>query len=130
MQENKWIASFANRLNSALEKRNMSPAELAKVLNISEATISNYRKGKYEPKQKRLDQISQILNVSIPWLLGADVPFETRINNTTPITSHPLLQIYNNLNAEGQKNLMDYAEYIANKPEYKKCDTLSEEEIV
>ena len=34
-----------------------------------------------------------------------------------------------NLNNEGQKNLMDYAEYIANKPEYKKCDTISEQEI-
>ena len=129
MQETKWITSFANRLNIALDKRNISPAELAKKLHISEATISNYRKGKYEPKQKRLDQISQILNVSIPWLMGADVPFEPRMNNTAIITLHPLLQIYNNLNAEGQKNLMDYAEYIANKPEYKKCNTLSEQEI-
>ncbi len=129
MQETKWITSFANRLNIALDKRNISPAELAKKLHISEATISNYRKGKYEPKQKRLDQISQILNVSIPWLMGADVPFETRINNTAIIALHPLLQIYDSLNEEGQKNLMDYAEYIANKPEYKKCNTFSEQEI-
>lgn len=68
--------TFAERLEKALDIRNMKPAELAKALNIADATISNYRSGKYEPKQKRLEQISNILNVSIPWLMGADVPME------------------------------------------------------
>lgn len=68
--------TFSERLEEALSIRNMKPAELAKALNIADATISNYRSGKYEPKQKRLEQISNILNVSIPWLMGADVPME------------------------------------------------------
>ena len=129
MQEKKWVATFAERLNIALERRNISPAELAKSLDISEATISNYRKGKYEPKQKRLDQISQILDVDIPWLLGANIPFATRTNNTASIIQHPLIEIFNELNADGQNKLMDYAQDLSQLPQYKKCDTVSQKEI-
>lgn len=130
MYDHKWVSTFAERLNIALEKRNITPAELAKKLNISEATISNYRKGKYEPKQRRLDQISQILNVNIPWLMGADIPFSARINIEKKTEPHPLLQIFYNLNYAGQQKLMEYAQDLATLDKYKKCDTLSEQEIV
>lgn len=68
------MPSFAERLNEALERRNMTAAELARALNVADATISNYKKGIYAPKQRRTEEISKILNVSIPWLMGADVP--------------------------------------------------------
>ena len=67
------MPSFAERLNEALECRNMTAAELARALNVADATISNYKKGIYAPKQRRTEEISKILNVSIPWLMGADV---------------------------------------------------------
>lgn len=54
--------------------RNMSPAEIARRLDVADGTISNYKKGKYEPKQRRTEEIARILNVSISWLMGADVP--------------------------------------------------------
>lgn len=56
----------------------MTAAELSRRLNVDEGTISNYKKGRYEPKQRRLEQISQILNVSIPWLMGADVAMDIK----------------------------------------------------
>lgn len=70
------MPSFAERLNEALECRNMTAAELARALNVADATISNYKKGIYAPKQRRTEEISKILNVSIPWLMGADVPMK------------------------------------------------------
>lgn len=70
------MPSFAERLNEALERRNMTAAELARALNVADATISNYKKGIYAPKQRRTEEISKILNVSIPWLMGADVPMK------------------------------------------------------
>ena len=54
----------------------MTAAELARALNVADATISNYKKGIYAPKQRRTEEISKILNVSIPWLMGADVPMK------------------------------------------------------
>ena len=68
------MATFAERLQEALRLRDMSAAELSRALGINEGTISQYKSGAYEPKQKRTQAIAEILNVSIDWLMGADVP--------------------------------------------------------
>ena len=81
------MSEFSKRLCEALEARNMTAAELSRKLNINEGTVSQYKKGLYEPKQRRLQAIAEILNVSIPWLMGADVPMENKINNIIPVTS-------------------------------------------
>ena len=70
------MESFAKRLNDALEAKGISPAELSRTIGVAEGTISNYRKGIYEPKQKRLHLIAQTLGVSVPYLLGYDVPMD------------------------------------------------------
>lgn len=66
------MATFAERLVEALEIRRVSAAELSRKINVDEGTISNYKKGNYEPKQKRTQAIANALGVSINWLLGAD----------------------------------------------------------
>lgn len=68
--------TFAQRFITALQSRNITAAELSRRLGVNEGTISNYKKGTYEPKQRRLEAIAKILNVSIPWLMGADVPMD------------------------------------------------------
>lgn len=78
------MATFAERLIEALKIRRMSPAELSRKIDVDEGTISNYKKGKYEPKQKRTQVIANVLNVSIDWLMGADVPME-KIDNIIPL---------------------------------------------
>lgn len=73
--------NFSNRLKQALEIREMSAAELARLSDTPESVISQYKKGMYEPKQRRLDKFSKILNVSIDWLMGYDVPMEKENNS-------------------------------------------------
>jgi len=70
---------FASRLCRALEVRNLTAADLSRLTKITEGVISQYKSGKYVPKQKRLELLSQVLNVSIPWLMGYDVPMERSI---------------------------------------------------
>ena len=82
---NTWISSFEKRLEEALAARNIKPVELANRLKVSEGTISNYRKGRCKPRQTRLGEMANILNVSVSWLLGADVPMEPAKQNTTLI---------------------------------------------
>lgn len=79
------ISNFADRLNYTLNAKDISPAELSRLCGINEATISNYRKGKYKPKQPNLELIAKALNVSVAWLLGVDVPMEPAKQNTTLI---------------------------------------------
>lgn len=68
------MATFAERFCEALEIRHISAAELSRKLNISEGTLSQYKKGLYEPKQRRTEAIAKALNVSVAWLFGGDVP--------------------------------------------------------
>lgn len=67
---------FKDRLNKALEVRGLKPADLAKQSGVSEAAISQYRRGGYKASQNNLEKIAGALRVSIPWLMGADVPME------------------------------------------------------
>lgn len=71
---NKLIDSFSNRLNRALQIRNMKPIELSRETGISKASISCYMSGKYKAKQEGLLAIANSLNVSIFWLMGFDEP--------------------------------------------------------
>lgn len=79
------MATFSERLCKALSVRNISAAELSRQLGINEGTLSQYKKGLYEPKQKRLQAMANALDVSIPWLMGADVPMNQEIANLYPI---------------------------------------------
>lgn len=65
------MATFAERFRTALKAADITAAELSRKLGIPEGTISQYKAGAYEPKQRRLEAIANALNVSIPWLMGA-----------------------------------------------------------
>ena len=66
--------SFKDRLEQALQYREMIPADLVKKTGISESTISQYRSGYSKPKDKRLVMIANVLRVDPSWLMGLDVP--------------------------------------------------------
>lgn len=70
--------TFAERLKQALADKNMTAADLARATDTPEAVISQYKKGLYEPKQKRLEKFAQVLGVSIPWLMGYDTPDDSK----------------------------------------------------
>lgn len=70
------MAEFKDRLNEAINERDISPAQLAKMSGVNEGAISQYRKGKYKATQRNLEKLAITLQVSIPWLMGGDVPME------------------------------------------------------
>lgn len=84
-------ALFKDRLNEALSMRNMTAAELSRLSGIDEGTLSNYKKGKYEPKQRKLEAIAIALNVSIAWLMGADAPMEKEIKYSSPTVTDDVI---------------------------------------
>ena len=65
---------FIERLNSILQKRNLSQADLSKMPGIRSSSISDWLNGKYEPKQDKIAIIADALNVSPVWLIGYDEP--------------------------------------------------------
>lgn len=70
------MAEFKDRLKQALKLRNMTAAELSRLSAVNEGAISQYKKGAYKATQENLERLAKTLNVSIPWLMGADVPMQ------------------------------------------------------
>lgn len=79
------MAEFRDRINEALEIRDIKPADLARIAKVNEGAISQYRKGKYKASQPTLIRLANALNVSVPWLMGDDVPM-TEANNAPYIS--------------------------------------------
>lgn len=60
------------RIAEAMEKREVSKAELSRRTGISNSSLSEYLTGKHEPRQDKIYLISKALNVSPMWLMGFD----------------------------------------------------------
>lgn len=68
------IATFGARLCEAMNRQNIKSVDLARISGVSQSDISNYRAGRYEASQVKLQKLAEALDVSIPWLMGFDVP--------------------------------------------------------
>ena len=64
---------FAKRLRDLREQNNLQQKELAKELNVLEATVSMWETGKRIPYSEMLVKIAKFFNVSVDYLLGFDV---------------------------------------------------------
>ena len=72
-------ATFGDRIAGAREAQSLSQKSLAKKLGISTKTLEAWENDMSEPRANRLQMLSGVLNVSIPWLLtgegdGLDAP--------------------------------------------------------
>lgn len=109
-------SNFRNRLNEALEFRNMKPSELSRLSGVNEGAISQYRKGQYKASQHNLEKLANALNVPIPWLMGANVasPFEQANEN---IELQTLGRLAEKATPKQLKYIIQYTKFILNNPD-------------
>lgn len=84
------MAKLCERLKEALQLRDMKPSVLSYKTGISEASISHYLAGHYEPKTQKIKAIAKALRVSDSWLSGYDVPM---LSNDIDLESYGLRNI-------------------------------------
>lgn len=77
-------STIAERLKRAMENSNISQTELAKRTGIGKSSISTYLAGSYEPKQKNIYRMAQVLNVNEAWLMGYDAPMKSDFRSIQP----------------------------------------------
>ena len=65
-------ATFGDRLAGAREALDLSGEDLSRRLGIKLKTLQNWENDLSEPRANRLQMLSGILNVSIPWLLTGE----------------------------------------------------------
>ena len=69
-------ATFAERLKTALEIKDMTKAELSRLTGISRSSLTRYAKGDWEGKQDAVYAIAKALNLNEAWLMGYDAPMD------------------------------------------------------
>ena len=74
----KPIESCSQRISKALSIRGIKQSELCTLAKIPKSSLSLYLSGAYEPKQDRLYEMAQVLDVDPVWLMGFDVPMEKK----------------------------------------------------
>lgn len=73
------MATIAERIQEALEIRNLKQTDLVEKTGIGKSSISTYISGEYEPKQRNIYKIAEALDVNEAWLMGHDVPMDRDI---------------------------------------------------
>lgn len=77
-------ATFGDRIAAAREARKMTQKALAKRLGVGLKTIEGWENDLSEPRANKLQTLSGVLNVSIPWLLtGEGVGIDTEVDEPT-----------------------------------------------
>lgn len=75
------MKALSERLKEAMNRINITQAELVKRTGITKGALSSYINGRYEPKQKAIYKLAKALNVNEAWLMGYDVPMERKSLN-------------------------------------------------
>jgi transcriptional regulator with XRE-family HTH domain len=77
------VETFTQRLNSTMEELCITQADLARATGISKQQISQYARGDFTARSKRLFALAKALNVSERWLAGYDAPKERAVSSET-----------------------------------------------
>lgn len=97
---------FSDNLKYLREKNNMDQIELAtKLGRKSTSSISEWEKGKYQPKAGVLSDIAHIFNVSLDDLMNKDLRNENETSSSNP----DILSIFNQLNLKRRRTVLKFA---------------------
>ena len=87
---------FQDRITEAIKDSEYTQKAIAKILNISEGNISNWKKGINLPSIEILYKLCLILNVSADYLLGLEDDFGNKTYSTTTTDNrHHNVNVYN-----------------------------------
>lgn len=103
-----------NNLAYYLATKNISQKSLAKSLNVSQAAVNNWIKGKNSPDIEIIAELCEILNISINDLL--ELP-----SNKAEVG---MIQKYRSLDEYGKRNIDTLLEN-----EYQRCQAVQQNEI-
>ena len=81
-----------NRIAEALSIRGWKQVDLVERTGIAKASINAWVKQNWQPKQKSLMKMAQVLGVSEMWLAGYDVPMERPV---AQVKNDELVQLIN-----------------------------------
>lgn len=89
---------FANRLKALRKLKGYTQKDFSDIIGVKQTTVSNYEKGLRFPDLDKLNQIANIFNVSVDYLIGRN-EFDNEIIDTNK---------YKIVNKEEYKRVLEY----------------------
>lgn len=74
-----------NRIRFLRLKNSIKQAELAKIIHVSQSSLSGYENEKFEPDKKTLQKLASFFGVSVDYLLGFDHISSKNLHHSIPI---------------------------------------------
>lgn len=111
---------FSTNLKYLREKRNLSQNRLASMIGVNQTTIARWEDDNRTPNLDNAIDVSKILNIPLPDLIGKDLKFNNVNNHPNEENNENYKQLLKNkglidenITEEDAKKLIDFA--IANK---------------
>lgn len=100
------------------DRKGYKDSDVARLAEIPQATLSEWKRGRYTPKYEKMRRIEQALGL-IP--VSAEENYIV-IEEPAPAALRDdemdILKVYNGLNAAGKKELLKLAKMVASQDEY------------
>lgn len=106
---------FARNLQRLMDEKRVKQADIARLLEVSRSTVSAYCKGMQMPRMDKVEQLAQYFAVSSSELIE---PEKAKIVPLFESDEKPIVKLFDQLNEQGQNELLDYGEQLLKKPEY------------
>ena len=117
------------RLVEIREANGYTRKKLAEELGRPYATVTKYETGEREPGHTYIIEIAKKFGVTTDYILGIEKSPAPAEADTGDKRLDGIIENYHQLNEEGKDALADRAEEMTYIPKYKKCDSVSEEEM-
>lgn len=117
------------RLVEIREANGYTRKKLAEELGRPYATVTKYETGEREPGHTYIIEIAKKFRVTTDYILGIEKSPAPAEADTGDKRLDGIIENYHQLNEDGQQQLADQAESLTYMPKYKKCDSISEEEV-
>lgn len=120
---------ICDRIRALREKTGMSARKFAEEMGMKYTTYYGYETGSREPGSDSIVALAKYYNVTTDYILGIEKSPAPAEADTGDKRLDDIIENYHQLNEDGQQQLADQAESLTYMPKYKKCDSISEEEV-
>lgn len=107
---------FQQRFLKAKELSELRWIDIAKRSGLDKASISQYKNGVHVPEPDALYKLANVLNVSMEWLTGADVPMTA----DKAMEEKNILNRYHQLNDAGKVEFTRFLNTLLSDESYKR----------
>ncbi len=104
--------SFGQRLREARKRKNLSQEQIASIFGISTRSFSRWEMGINEPSIEKLKKLTEILDVSIEYLL------EIKPTEKKQSIEETFIEDLKSLNQKGIDKVADYIQVLKEHPVY------------